>query len=544
MKEPMSSGDRATYRLAVSRNILLCILVLSVVVSSTVSAQDHSLSLVHESNPSRKLRITGLVHNGLTYASVNDIAQALSIRSVVNREEQSLSVATTPPVVFFDDNPFVATMNQAGRKTAIQLAAGVRVVQNEFFIPIASSAPFFAQLFGTPARFDVSSGSIRLEKPLRPPSPFDIASLAIDVKANGIIIRVSSTKPLPVFEGLLNKEGWYYLTVPNARADIAALNRTKPAGAIKKIVAQQFQTSAQIAFQLEGEFSSSKVEKDGLSNDLLITLRSLSEETLTALEERKRQSANNELERFRKKYELDVIVLDAGHGGRDPGAIGVTGTKEKDVTLGIVLKLEKLIKRNLKGVRVELTRDDDTFVELDKRGRIANERGGKLFISVHANSMPRKPHANRGFEVYLLRPGRTDEAIAIAERENSVIKLEEGYEERYKHLTDDNFILVTMAQSAHMRASERFAELATQEMNKHLDIPNHGVKQAGFLVLVGSAMPNVLVETAYLSNREDEKLLRSESGQEKIANALFNAIKRYKVEYEKLLMEGKELGVK
>jgi len=249
-----------------------------------------------------------------------------------------------------------------------------------------------------------------------------------------------------------------------------------------------------------------------------------------------------ELEDERAKWKLDVIVLDAGHGGYDPGTIGVTGVKEKTVALGIVLKLGALITKNLKDVKVVYTRKDDRFVELYKRGKIANEAGGKLFISVHCNAMPRKPSKTRGFEVYLLRPGRTDEAISIAERENSVIEMEPGYEEKYPELTEENFILVTMAQSAYVKASEEFAGLVQKEISARTSIPNMGVKQAGFYVLVGASMPNVLVESAYLSNRDDERFLRSDSGQMKIADALFRAVKKYKTEYEKLLQEGKDFG--
>jgi N-acetylmuramoyl-L-alanine amidase len=258
--------------------------------------------------------------------------------------------------------------------------------------------------------------------------------------------------------------------------------------------------------------------------------------------EQRTGTAEPNLEATRKKWEMDVIVLDAGHGGKDWGAIGVTGAREKDVALGVTLKLGRLIDKNLTGVKVVYTRKDDRFVELDRRGQIANASGGKLFVSIHANSLKRKPSPTRGFEVYLLRPGRTAEAIAIAEQENSVIQYEEGYEERYKHLTDENFILQTMAQSAYMRSSELFADLAQQELQRLTGIPNHGVKQAGFYVLVGASMPNVLVETAYLSNQSDERFLKSQSGQQKCAEALFRAVKRYKEEYEKLLREGVDVG--
>jgi N-acetylmuramoyl-L-alanine amidase len=138
----------------------------------------------------------------------------------------------------------------------------------------------------------------------------------------------------------------------------------------------------------------------------------------------------------------------------------------------------------------------------------------------------------------LLRPGRTEEAVAIASRENSVIQLEEGYKERYQKLTEEEFIIVTMAQSAYMKQSEQFAQSAANSMAKQLRIKNSGVKQAGFFVLVGASMPNVLVELGYLSNRNEEQFLRSENGQSRIADALFRGIKEYKITYEKSLQEG------
>ena len=151
--------------------------------------------------------------------------------------------------------------------------------------------------------------------------------------------------------------------------------------------------------------------------------------------------------------------------------------------------------------------------------------------------MPHKPSQQNGFEIYLLRPGRTEEAIAIASRENSVIQLEEGYKEHYQDLTEEKFIIVTMAQSAYMKQSELFAECSASSMAKRLSIKNGGVKQAGFQVLVGASMPNVLVELGYLSNRSEEQILRSEKGQDRIAEALFRGIKDYKKKYEISLQE-------
>src|SRR5437016_14273254 len=121
---------------------------------------------------------------------------------------------------------------------------------------------------------------------------------------------------------------------------------------------------------------------------------------------------------------LDVIVLDAGHGGKDAGAIGTNGYMEKQATLAIIRKLGKLIEKEMPGVKVVYTRKDDTFIELYRRGEIANEHKGKLFISIHCNSTPQKPSHASGFTTYILRPGKTDAAIHVASRENAVIKYE------------------------------------------------------------------------------------------------------------------------
>jgi N-acetylmuramoyl-L-alanine amidase len=236
------------------------------------------------------------------------------------------------------------------------------------------------------------------------------------------------------------------------------------------------------------------------------------------------------------EWKFDVVVIDAGHGGKDPGAIGVTGVREKDVNLGIALKLGKLIEQKIPGVKVVYTRNNDTFVELFKRGKIANEANGKLFISIHCNALKQKPSTTRGFEVYLLRPGRTQRAIEIAEFENSVIHFEED-PNRYQALTDENFILVSMAHSAYMRYSEKFSDILNQKWTAHTKIPSRGIKQAGFYVLVGASMPSVLIETGFLTNREDEAYLKSEKGQKEIANAILNSVIAYKDYYDKALLE-------
>jgi len=183
------------------------------------------------------------------------------------------------------------------------------------------------------------------------------------------------------------------------------------------------------------------------------------------------------------------------------------------------------------------TRENDTFLELYRRTQIANEESGKLFISIHCNATPRKPSNARGFEIYLLSPSKTESAVRIAELENSVVKLEENYAERYKNMTEESFIIHSLAQSAFVKYSEQFAQIAAEQMEKGTSLRNNGVKQAGFYVLVGASMPNVLVEIGYISNREEEKFLRSTEGQSAIVRSLARAVADYRTQYERGLME-------
>jgi N-acetylmuramoyl-L-alanine amidase len=480
---------------------------------------------------------------GITYCSLNELTSALSFASAVNDTVGKLEFRTgSHRVKATTDSPFlVITDLNSNTASVFQLPVPVRVVQKRFFVPLPMFSMFLDNLWdGTISYNDASRDLVFAST--SPASLFDITGIEIESRLNGYLVTVMATRKLGEMEAWLKPDGWLFLTVANANADTVAISQVKPMGAIRQILTFQSPTSVQLTFKVAPDVIQAEVAADHGSNNLLLSLRTRSETERIELEKRRQALIREKLEEQRSRAKLDVIVIDAGHGGKDPGTIGVGGTKEKDVTLAVALELGKLIEKTMKDVKVVYTRKDDTFIELYRRTQIANEAGGKLFVSIHCNSTERKPSSQNGFEIYLLRPGRTAEAVAIAERENAVVKLEEGYEQRYKELTEENFILVTMAQSAFMKYSERFAEVAAESMAKSLKIKNSGVKQAGFYVLVGASMPNVLVETGYLSNRAEEKVLRSKQGQKKIAEALFEGIKDYKKIYEQALHDGKASG--
>jgi len=232
------------------------------------------------------------------------------------------------------------------------------------------------------------------------------------------------------------------------------------------------------------------------------------------------------------KPKLDVIVLDAGHGGKDAGAVGTGGYFEKQATLGIVRKLGKLIENSMPGVKVVYTRHDDTFIPLYRRGEIANEAKGKLFISIHCNSTPQKPSKATGVTTYILRPGKTDAAINVAARENAVIKYE-SEKSRYANLSDVDYILTSMSRNQDVKFSEKFAALVQKSLRKEVKIKDDGVSQAGFFVLIGASMPSVLIETGFISNPKEASLLKSDAGQSNYARGILDAIEKYKAIYER-----------
>lgn len=226
---------------------------------------------------------------------------------------------------------------------------------------------------------------------------------------------------------------------------------------------------------------------------------------------------------------IKTVVIDAGHGGKDPGCHGAI-SNEKEVCLSIALSLGKLITTNYPNIKVVYTRSTDVFVELDERAKIANKNKADLFICIHANAAG--PTAF-GAETYVLGLHRTESQQAIAERENSTIYLEADKGEKYKDfdLSPDAIIARQLQLSVFLDQSISFAGKLQAEF-KALGRYDRGVKQAGFLVLYKTTMPSVLIETGFLTNPNEEKFLATADAQKKMANAMFSAFEKYKNELE------------
>lgn len=232
----------------------------------------------------------------------------------------------------------------------------------------------------------------------------------------------------------------------------------------------------------------------------------------------------------RRKWALSTIVIDAGHGGRDPGAIGIGGIEEKKVTLAVAKQLRRELERSMPGVKVVLTRSADSSVELFRRGQIANERDGRLFLSIHCNSQPDTTRDVDGFECYILRPGKSEEAARVVAEENGAIRFEQD-QKKYDGMSAESAIVASMAQSAFARYSEQAAQAIRNAMRTGTKLRDRGVHQAGFFVLVGASMPAVLVEIGYLSSTRDVRILKTSAGQRSVAKAIARGIVRYEKTY-------------
>ncbi len=239
-----------------------------------------------------------------------------------------------------------------------------------------------------------------------------------------------------------------------------------------------------------------------------------------------------------RNFRVTKIVIDPGHGGRDPGTLG-SYTKEKDVALKVALKVGEYIEKNVSDVEVIYTRKDDSTVDLYKRPEIANEHDADLFVSIHANSLPKttpvaRKNAIRGAEVYVMGAQNTGRALEIAQRENSVILQEEDYQKNYDFdpQSEESYILFSLTQSSYQDNSLLLASLIDNQLTKRAGRRSYGVKQSSLYVMWNTAMPSVLVEIGYLSNPAEEKELNDPEVQSYIASGIYRAIKEYKEAFD------------
>jgi len=448
------------------------------------------------------------------FIGIADLAERLDMRTYYSEKARKVILYVGENEVKVTAmNPFV----QVGERM-MQMPLETRLRDDDILVPL----PYFLDLIRplTNGKLAESKKSNSPPRPAPTTRAANISSIVLEEKANGTLIRIATTRAFARKHITTRlSRGWLYLDIFGGRIDGKTMSNAKPAGIVRRVSATQSGSLAQISLQLKQDIDQRKIGISGQDAEVLISLPSgepLSADFLKSLEEE------------RKKWLIDTIVIDAGHGGADPGAIGATGTHEKDITLEIARRVKKQLEKNL-DVRVVMTRDSDKKMPLKDRTALANSEQGKLFISIHCNS--NRSQKMTGFTTYILGLAKTEEALESSRRENAVINYEAD-SSAYAHLKEEGFILNMLAQNSYMRESEELAALVQSEMDNRLSLPNRGVKQAGFYVLIGASMPCILVETAFISNQKEEKLLRSDDFQEKVAEAIYESVKKFKDKYE------------
>lgn len=529
------------------------------------------------------IKVQGIRENGVFLADLGSMARAMRLRTLFDGMQMQIDEELGAPAsscILTAGNSFslVVSAEGAAEKRLLQLATAPLVRQGRLYMPVTQACRMFSLWLDRDLSYDPASGQIRVsfasrrsgpssrsigllppESPATPgeapserpdggiPEPYGtgptvIEDVRVETMANGCVVRLVASGGKSVASYLRpDEKGTAYLTVERASGNLSRLTRRYSDGAVNSITPAQLPGGGmQFTIALNTDafmLKSSSFQYDPKTNSYQIYV--MSDVDVGALRRtEKERLIQQQLSREVSKWKLDAIVIDAGHGGKDPGAIGTKGTREKDVVLNVASDLGMFIRQKWPDVKVIYTRRDDRFIQLNERGKVANRYGGKLFVSIHCNSTAGVTRA-RGAEVYILGPHKTQAALDVAMFENSVISREENYRENYKGFSDEYLIMSSMAQSAFAMQSTELAQDVLRKLDRYGNYNGLGVRQAGFMVLWTPSMPSILVEAGYLSNPEEENILRNREQQTKIAYGIFQGLQQYRSRYETRLASGR-----
>ncbi len=396
--------------------------------------------------------------------------------------------------------------------------------KGQLFLPALTFTPFLDREIQQKITWNNDRKLFRIDSEY-----FNVTDLSVSAKANGLLIEIFLTQALP-YEVFVTEGNWINVSIRDGKLNRARILSRKDKRYMYNLKAHQVAGAGQVSIRLRRKIGKwhHKLQYDPPRIQISIADTSF---VLNPADTQPVIGPDNK---------IDVIVIDPGHGGRQYGAIGPNGTREKDIALGIAKRLAKLIRKD-KQFKVIMTRDRDKTVSLQERADIANKAGADLFISIHANSTTRRKSRVRGWNVFFLAQALNDSARAVAQFENSAFLRDRNAFEIHNNADDmsDNpigdpvlTILNDMIMTEFQAESYDFAMMVDREFRRSLKIPARGVDQAGFFVLNMVFTPSVLVEVGFISNKQEEKLLKSKKYQQKVAEAIYRAIKRFKAKYE------------
>lgn len=348
---------------------------------------------------------------------------------------------------------------------------------------------------------------------------YTIRSVITEKKSNGTLLMIALSDSLPL------EVTYYYpnltFNLYGGTLDTNRIRQGKRIGLVDSVFSHQFKKSAQVTALLAREIEEPMVDYVSDTRTVLVSIwpkKKVSSKPVAPVKKTEKQESGPM-----------VIVLDPGHGGKDPGCIGASGTREKDVVLSIGLKVRGELRKK-KNVKVYMTRDTDVFIPLADRTKFANEKKAHLFVSIHADAIggtAKRKQSISGYKIYFLSQAKNEEDKLVAMRENAVIKLEKQ-PKKYSSLQN---VLIEMAGNEYLRESQDLCIMLDQVFSKTLAKKisklHRGIGQANFWVLNGAFMPSVLIETGFLSHKKEEKLLTQKTFQVQMASAIGTAVENF-----------------
>jgi len=451
-----------------------------------------------------------IIEGDLTYISLVDLATAagcelkwnpLLFEAQLTNGNSELVISMLSRFASFDGELLNITYPALYRRGQLYVPAVTFAKAMDYLVPVS--------LF-----WDEKSKTIWAEE-----SQYNILDISFEPKMNGYLIEIMLRDKLP-YEAYVTEQKWINVNIFGGALDEKYFRTHSRPRAIKKLRAFQFDESSQLAVKFFRTIS--KFHHSFTTNPPRIQISIVD----TTFDPSVLDSLENQPVDFRE--EIDVIVIDAGHGGEEDGALGPMGTREKDIVLSIAEKVRDLFEEN-SNMTVVMTRAGDTTLTLQERADLANTGGGDLFISIHANASETHPDAS-GSQTFFLAAAMNDAARATAMLENKSIMLES--EDSDEEMDDLDFILLDLLQTEYLSESQELAKMVQDRLKKRLKIRSRGVDQAGFFVLNKVFMPSVLVEVAFISNKREEALLNKDSFQQKAAEAIFEGVKKFIDKYD------------
>jgi N-acetylmuramoyl-L-alanine amidase len=454
-------------------------------------------------------KISSFSEDGITYFSMSQLASLLGDR--LDWERAGLSIkykSDRNELIFFIGSPFIRTNDSVANITYPAILRN-----GQLYLPAITFIQVFDRIRIEQISWNENDKIIRFDSEW-----YTINDLTFSPKANGLLIEIFVSGPTN-YEIFPSDGNWINITIPGGTINQRQILSHKSSEFLLDLNAYQLDGSAQLSLRLRRQIGKIahrfQPSPDRIQISMIDTLASI--------------ISNKEDESIGPDKLIDRIILDAGHGGSDFGAIGQKSSREKDIVLDIAKRLAKLIRKE-KIFEVVLTREKDEAISLQDRTKKANDEHGDIFVSIHANASLKK--IARGFQVFFLAPAKNDSARAVAQLENAPFLSETG-----PYNVDENdeigYIISDMIQTEFQVESADLAAMVDKEFRRSLaETSARGIDQAGFYVLNGVFMPSILVETAFLTNREDEDLLNDKDFKQKVAESIYEGLKRFKAKYE------------